>query len=336
MGRGRDITVAESSEIVRLSSNGCSIREIAKRMGRDWRTISKHMKDVHAPRKVRSDKGKCKISSRSLAKVTRECRKNPFQTSKTIFDNSGLPEVPKTTRCRILKSSFVFKNATCRPPLSEINKSKRIKWAKKYLKTDFSTVLFTDECRVSKDGPDSFGRGWSFPGVQKFRWRRQQGGGGVMFWAGILNDKLIGPFRVPDGVKLDSKGYCDFLRTNLLPVLEDLPITVWNNFIFQQDNAPSHASKYTKAFLDNNSISGDRIMEWPPSSPDLNCIENLWAILKLELYRDGKQYTSNNDLWNSIDRVCRNISPETVKNLTKSMDNRLIEVIRNNGGYIKR
>ena len=33
------------------------------------------------------------------------------------------------------------------------------------------------------------------------RFRRQQGGGGVMFWAGIIQDQLIGPARVPEGVK---------------------------------------------------------------------------------------------------------------------------------------
>ena len=28
-----------------------------------------------------------------------------------------------------------------------------------------------------------------------------------MFWAGVVGDNLIGPFRVPDGVKIDSKYY---------------------------------------------------------------------------------------------------------------------------------
>lgn len=39
--------------------------------------------------------------------------------------------------------------------------------------------------------------------------RRQQGGG--MMWAGICGDKLIGPYKVDDGVKLTSETYCKFL-----------------------------------------------------------------------------------------------------------------------------
>ena len=58
------------------------------------------------------------------------------------------------------------------------------------MKLDFSKVIFTNECRATLDGPD----GWIIEGKSL---RRQQR---VMFWAGIVGDKLIGPFRVPEGV----------------------------------------------------------------------------------------------------------------------------------------
>ena len=41
---------------------------------------------------------------------------------------------------------------------------------------------------------------------------RQQGGG-VMLWAGIVKDELVGPFRVQEGVKLTSHTYCQFLKS---------------------------------------------------------------------------------------------------------------------------
>jgi len=46
------------------------------------------------------------------------------------------------------------RKAETRPPLNKTLKLKRQNWAKNYLKTDFSKVLWTDEMRVTLDGPD--------------------------------------------------------------------------------------------------------------------------------------------------------------------------------------
>ena len=92
------------------------------------------------------------------------------------------------------------------PPLAKHHKAKRVKWATDYIKCDFSTVIFTDEFRATLDSPDGFSRVWTGYGFETpFRLRRQQGGRGVMFWAGICGDTLIGSFIVKEGVKMDSE-----------------------------------------------------------------------------------------------------------------------------------
>ena len=61
--------------------------------------------------------------------------------------------------------------------------------------------------------PDGCAKGWiSFNDSAPVRARQQQGGGGVMFCAAIVGDSIIGPFRVVNGVKIDSEGYCAFLK----------------------------------------------------------------------------------------------------------------------------
>ena len=46
---------------------------------------------------------------------------------------------------------------------------------------------------------------------------------------------------------------------------------------FMQDGAPCHLSKVATEFLKKNKIS---VLGWPRISPDLNPIENPWAIMK--------------------------------------------------------
>ena len=54
-----------------------------------------------------------------------------------------------------------------------------------------------------------------------------------------------------------------------------------NDILFQQDNAACHTSYDSKAAI---KILFDKSrINWPPNSPDLSPIENVWAILKEKL-----------------------------------------------------
>ncbi len=101
---------------------------------------------------------------------------------------------------------------TIRPPLTNAHKQKRLQWAHTYMKTNFQTGLFTDECRATLDGPDRWSSGWLVDGHHvPTRLRCQQGGAGVMFWAGIMGRELVRPFRVT------SAKYIEFLTDHFLP-----------------------------------------------------------------------------------------------------------------------
>jgi transposase len=74
-------------------------------------------------------------------------------------------------------------------------------------------------------------------------------------------------------------------------------------------------------------------MEWPPYSPDLNAIENLWAILKEKLgclpppSNRGEMEARVKEVWMNdatISQACAKLSD--------SMPGRIEELFRNKGG----
>ena len=212
-----------------------------------------------------------------------------------------------------------------------------MEWAEKYMKTDFSKMIFTDECRATLDGPDGWARGSvSSQHSAPVRLRRQQGGGGVMLWGAIVGESLVCLSRVEDGVKINSEGYCKFLDKNFLPWWKKQPLRIRKALLFMHDNAPSHASALTKDWLTKHGIKDEQRMLWPPCSPDLNPIENLWSIIKQSVYANGKQYTSKDDLWHAVKAAADGVSKETINGLTSSVDRRLISVIQKKGGYVSK
>ncbi len=89
------------------------------------------------------------------------------------------------------------------------------------------------------------------------------------------------------------------------------------------DNAPSHATRLTLGFLKISLVKNATIMDWPPYSPDLNPIENMWGIIKRKVYANGKQFSSKHELWNVIQAAAKDISADEVSKLTSSIDRRI-------------
>lgn len=98
-------------------------------------------------------------------------------------------------------------------------------------------------------GPDVWARGWISNGHRApLQLRQQQGGGGVLVWAGIIKGELVGPFWVEDGLKINSQTYCQFLEdTFFKQCYRKKSASFKKTMMFIQDNAPSHASKYSTA-----------------------------------------------------------------------------------------
>ena len=91
-----------------------------------------------------------------------------------------------------------------------------------------------------------------------------------------------------------------------------------DSFLLMQDNATPHTSKYAMNFFKKNKIP---VMKWPPSSPDLNPIENLWNIIDDRLTKMRPKNLK--ELTSMIQQIWTNINRDTCRKLVDSMPRRL-------------
>lgn len=111
-------------------------------------------------------------------------------------------------------------------------------------------------------------------------------------WAGILNDRLIGPFFI-DG-NLDARKYEDLLEHQIIPKIREIVRDNFDITWYQQDGAAAHFGVHVRAYLDEHFprrwIGRRGEIEWPPRSPDLTPLDYfLWGYLKSKVYATRPQ-----------------------------------------------
>ena len=110
--------------------------------------------------------------------------------------------------------------------------------------------------------------------------------------AGLLDNKIIAPLIYT--CSTNSLLLNSWLEKCLIPVLP-------NNCVIIMDNASFHKSTKTKEIIENN---GHEPLFLPAYSPDLNPIEQYWAIIKSKIKKVMPNFT---ELYPCIEYVFNNI-----------------------------
>ena len=200
--------------------------------------------------------------------------------------------------------------------------AEKVSWVDKW-----ETVVFSDEKKFNLDGPDGNQYYWhDLRKEPQYFSKRQMGGGSCMVW-GAFGYHGTSEIVFISG-RQRSTNYVNTLEMHLLPFGDTICGHEW---IFQQDNASIHSSHQTKTWLEENRIE---VLDWPARSPDLNPIENIWGIIVRDVYVNGRQFRSINELREAITKSLASIPKKILQNLITSMHKRLIKVIKKNGRFI--
>lgn len=133
--------------------------------------------------------------------------------------------------------------------------------------------------------------------------------------------------------RLTAQTYVEILEEVMLPSVRALLIPEGENFYMLQNKSPIHTARIVQDwFAAHPEIT---LLHWPPRSPDLNPIEDLWLhINKKWVGCDARsqrvKFNKMNELWESLRREL-----EITQHLVESMPRRLQQVIEANGGHTK-
>lgn len=232
-----------------------------------------------------------------------------------------------------------------RPMLAQHHANRRLQWARTYehfTPEDWGRVYWSDECSIERG--IGFRKEYTFTRpCDQIRLRdirpipcgkqlRQ------MFWAAFSGCSrrtglvpLDGDPESPRG-GVNSRVIRD-LYQRILPTL----FHGSTDAIFMHDNAPTHTAFIVRETLEGMHIE---IMDWPPHSPDLNPIENLWGLLKAKIYKLHPELLDmpNNDhtlerLVDAAQEAWDALDLSILVNLSETMPHRVKAIIEADGWY---
>ena len=318
---------------VALSKEGHSNEYIARRTGLNPHTVAAVIKRYTAT----GNPGSGSRSGRPRATTEEQdthialtSRVQPFSPPRAIRRALNLDISPKTVARRLDEAGLVGRVARRKPLLNAATIRKRISFAEGYSEMYWSQVLFSDEKIFWGDG--FCGQTWVRRPVGEafnpvYVMKKTAHPVKVNVWAcfSAAGRGAIAIFKENCNAKMMK----EILVKHLFKAADRLfdPTKQW---FLLHDNGSNHNNALVKEWLDSKSV---RCIDFPPYSPDLNPIENLWAALAREV--EKTPCSTQDELIACVKAVWLSESKSLMERLIASMPRRIQAVLDANGAHTK-
>lgn len=271
-----------------------------------------------------------------VRQITLRGKENAVQIKKSLKEDLNITASVDTVRRALNEQGLVVFVKPKKPLLSPKNIKRRLAWAKAHVDwtiDDWRRVIWSDETKINRFGSDG----------NKYAWKRESeplqskhvnqtvkhGGGNIKLWS-CITSKGVG-FIVKIEDTLTKELYKEILADDLIGTIDYYQMDP-KKIIFQQDNDPKHTAKFVENWLNSQKFP---TMNWPAQSPDLNPIENMWAILKRRLFSNYDRPPKGMlELWERVHETWYNITTEECQNCIDTMPQRCADVIKAKGRWI--
>lgn len=240
-----------------------------------WINRQKETNDLNF---TRTGGRKRKTTEEDDSKIVATAKATPLITPGEIKRNNGLQVSKKTIRRRLNQKGLYGRVAEKEHIGVLANLNARISFASGYenwTMQQWKCVVFSDETLISL-------------GINGQVWVQRPRGAAhdtqylapkishapmLCVW-GCISYEGVGVIDIFEE-NLDAKRLKNIIRTRLIPyALQQFQFTTW---WYLHDNDPKHSSREVQQFLFSQGI---QCLDFPPYSPDINPIENLWSDLK--------------------------------------------------------
>ena len=334
-----------------LIEAGWSQARVARHLNVSRWTIGRLQKlNVEDPSKVRKRKVGTGLNNKSygakeVRAILRLLEKNSFLTSFQVKMRlkRTLRHLSARTIRRIMVNDLGRPAAVAskKPYLTEEKKVLRMTWCKSMLRKPrrfWQDVMFVDEVMFSTKAstggrlvrrPKGASRSdpRSVRCIHRYKvcdrrytrkeWKRGQK---LMALCGLTGGGERFIHFLHPGIKMNARRYSEAIKKSALKSLKRSNLTILH------DRARVHTAKHTQRFLADKQVKSILL---PPTSPDLQPIENIFGYLKQLLQR--RPTTTLKQLKAEVRRAWRALSEEHLQHLAASMRRRMRDTLARNG-----